>query len=293
MNDGLFIKQAVDFYSSKGTEGSFEILFRALYGKDVTVIRPQDYLIQPSDAQYRVTKDLVVENIDGDINQLVNRTVYQDESSFLPKARGTVTQVERIQRANKDYYVLSLDIGYQRDIDVDGTIFGEFSIHPKTLSVTSIRDIDSSVGGFTSSSTSLDVDSTVGFPQSGELIVDLENGSQITITYTDKTLTQFLNCSGITQEIPSGTEIKSNSYAYGYDDSQKIVKFRVTGVLSDIELQDQNSSFSQLDQKVYPPFQGPAGKVILGMGNLAVRKEILEETSDLRPEPTLWDKLFK
>ena len=102
LNDGLFLKQAVDFYSSKGTEGSFEILFRALYGKDVTVIRPQDYLIQPSDAQYRVTKDLVVEAIDDNINQLVNRTVYQDENSFLPKARGTVTQVERIQRAEKD-----------------------------------------------------------------------------------------------------------------------------------------------------------------------------------------------
>jgi hypothetical protein len=247
LNDGLFIKQAADFYSSKGTEGSFEILFRALYGKDVTVIRPQDYLIQPSDAHYRVTRDLVVENINGNINQLVNRTVYQDESSFLAKARGTVTQVERIQRANKDYYVLSLDIGYQRDIDVDGTIFGEFSIHPKTLCITSIKDVDSSVGGFTPSSTSLDVDSTVGFPQSGKLIVDLENGSQITITYTDKTLTQFLNCSGITQEIPSGTEIKSNFYAYGYDDSQQIVKFRVTGVLSDIELQNQNSSFSAGD----------------------------------------------
>jgi len=247
LNDGLFIKQAVDFYSSKGTEGSFEILFRALYGKDVTVIRPQDYLIQPSDAQYRVTKDLVVESINGDINQLVNRTVYQDENSFLPRARGTVTQVERIQRAEKDYYVLSLDIGYDRDIDVDGTVFGEFSIHPKTLLITDIRDTDSSVGGFTPNFTSLDVDSTVGFPQSGELIVDLENGSQITITYTDKTLTQFLNCTGITQEIPSGTEIKSNVYAYGYDDSQGVVTFRVTGVLSDIVLQNQNSSFSAGD----------------------------------------------
>jgi hypothetical protein len=244
LNDGLFVKQAVDFYSSKGTESSFEILFRALYGQDVTVIRPQDYLIQPSDAQYRITKDLVVETIDGDINQLVNRTVYQDENSFIPKARGTVTQVERIQRAEKDYYVLSLDIGYDRDIDVDGTIFGEFTIHPKTLLITDIRDTDSSVSGFTPNFTSLDVDSTVGFPQSGELLVDLQNGSKLIITYTDKTLTQFLNCSGITQEIPSGTEIKSNVYAYGYDNDQEIVKFRITGVLSDIQLKDQNSLFS-------------------------------------------------
>ena len=244
LNDSIFIKQSVDFYSSKGTEGSFEILFRALYGQDVTVIRPQDYLIQPSDAQYRITKDLVVETIEGDINELVNRTIYQDQNSFLPKARGTVTQVERIQRADKEYYVLSLDIGYQRDIDVDGTIFGEFSIHPKTILITDITDTDPSVAGFSTSLSSLDVDSAVGFPQSGELVVDLQNGTQITITYTDKTLTQFLNCSGINQEIPKGTEIKSNVFSYGYGDSNQVIKFRVTGVLSDLELKDNNTLFS-------------------------------------------------
>jgi hypothetical protein len=244
LNDSIFIKQSVDFYSSKGTESSFEILFRALYGQDVTVIRPQDYLIQPSDAQYRITKDLVVETIEGDINELVNRTIYQDQNSFLPKARGTVTQVERIQRSDKEYYVLSLDIGYQRDIDVDGTIFGEFSIHPKTTLITDITDTDFSVVGFSTSLSTLDVDSTVGFPQSGELVVDLQNGTKITITYTDKTLTQFLNCSGINQEIPKGTEIKSNVFSYGYGDSNQVIKFRVTGVLSDLELKEDNSLFS-------------------------------------------------
>ena len=244
LNDNIFIKQSIDFYSSKGTEDSFEILFRALYGKDVTVIRPQDYLIQPSDAQYRITRDLVVESIDGDINELVNRTIYQDQNSFLPKARGTVSQVERIQRSDKEYYILSLDIGYQRDIDVDGTIFGRFSIHPKTILITDIIDTDSSVSGFSPNLTSLDVDSTVGFPQSGELVVDLQNGSQIIVSYTDKTLTQFLNCSGITQEIPGGTEIKSNVFSYGYGNSNQIIKFRVTGVLSDLELKYNDSLFS-------------------------------------------------
>ena len=116
------------------------------------------------------------------------------------------------KKSDKEYYVLSLDIGYQRDIDVDGTIFGEFSIHPKTILITDITDTDSSVGGFSPNLTSLDVDSTVGFPQSGELVVDLENGSQVIITYTDKTLTQFLNCSGINQEIPKGSEIKSRMF---------------------------------------------------------------------------------
>ena len=239
----IFIKQSVDFYSSKGTDRSFEILFRALYGKDVAVIKPRDYLIQPSDAEYKVTKDLVVEKIDGDINQLLNKTIYQDQNSFISKARGTVTQVEKIQRSDKEYYVLSLDIGYQRDIDVDGTIFGNFTIHPKTLLVSDIKDIDNSVGVFSPNSNALDVDSTVGFPQSGNLVIDLENGSQLLVSYTDKSLNQFFNCTGITQEIPSGTAIKSDVYSYGYDDLQRIIKFRVTGVLSNLNLKDSNSLF--------------------------------------------------
>jgi hypothetical protein len=247
LNQGIFIKQAKDFYASKGTEQSFEILFRALYGKDVEVIRPQEYLIQPSDADYKITKDLVVEVINGNPLELLNKTVYQDENPFLPKARGTVSQVEKIQRADKEYHVLSLDYGYQRDIDVQGTIFGEFSIHPKTLLITDIIDTDINSDNFSPSSTTLDVDSTVGFPQSGELLIDLENGTQLILTYTDKTLTQFLNCSGITQPIPRGLEIKSSSYAYGFSDSEEEIKFRITGVLTDLDIIDKTSLMNSGD----------------------------------------------
>ena len=246
LNDGLFIKQANDFYSSKGTERSFDILFRSLYGKDVKVIRPSEYLIQPSDAYYKRTADLVVVPIEGDLDELINQTIYQDSNTFLPKSTGTVTQVEKIQRGDKEYYVLSLDYEeYQKNIKFDGrSLFGPFSIHPKTLSITEIFDTNPEVGVFNPSSSVIDVDSTVGFPQSGNLLIDLENGSQVTVSYADKTLTQFLNCFGITQPIPSGTEIKTDAYAYGHGNSQQIIKFRVTGVLSDLIIKEKNSRFS-------------------------------------------------
>ena len=65
LNQNIFIKQAKDFYSSKGTDRSFEILFGALYGEPVEVIKPREYLFRPSDVGWRRTKDLVVERIDG------------------------------------------------------------------------------------------------------------------------------------------------------------------------------------------------------------------------------------
>ncbi len=237
LNESLFVKQAIDFYSSKGTDNSFKILFNALYGQNVEVIRPKDYLIQPSDAQYRITSDLVVEAIDGDPENLVNGTLYQDKTEFTDAGQGTITNVEKIRRGDKNYYVISLDSDYNKDIEPIGTVYGKFQIHPKTQVVSNI----------TSGATTIEVDSTVAFVDSnGTLIIDLENGTSLTVTYLSKTLNQFLNCSSINQDIPEGTEIKTNSFAYGYfNDNQ--VKVRILGVLSDLKIPDNTQFYSKGD----------------------------------------------
>ena len=79
LNQNVFIKQAKDFYLSKGTDRSFEILFKALYNEDVSVIKPKDRLFTPSNAEYRITKDIVVEPVTGDPIDLREATLYQDE----------------------------------------------------------------------------------------------------------------------------------------------------------------------------------------------------------------------
>jgi len=239
LNDGLFVKQSKDFYSSKGTDASFKILFSALYGKEVEVIRPRDYLIQPSDAQYRITKDLVIEAIEGDPIDLQNKTLYQDFDGFFKRAEGTISKVEKIVRGNKEYYVLSLDYDYDKDINVSGTVLGEFSIHPTTQTVT-----NTIINAIT-----LDVDSTVGFPPSGELIIELINGTSLTVTYEEKSLNQFYGCSGITQAFSSGQVIRINAFAYGYGDkaATEIIKVRVSGVLSDLDILDKTSFYQKND----------------------------------------------
>jgi hypothetical protein len=235
INENLFIKQSIDFYSSKGTVNSFKILFGALYGEEVEVIRPRDYLIQPSDAQYRITSDLVVEAVEGDPRELVNFTLYQDKNDFINSAQGTITKVEKIRRGDKDYYVISLDSDYDRDIEPTGSIYGKFTIHPKT------KLVSSAVIG----SNTLDVDSTVSFPtKNGNLIIDLENGTSLSVTYTSKTLNQFLGCSGITQDIPESTEIKTDFYASSKD---KSIKVRILGVVSDLTIPEGTRFYSKGD----------------------------------------------
>jgi hypothetical protein len=237
LNESLFIKQSIDFYSSKGTDNSFKILFSALYGKNVEVIRPRDYLIQPSDAQYRITSDLVVQSIEGDPNNLVNETLYQDQTDFINQAQGTITKVEKIRRGDDDYYIISLDSDYDKDIVAEGTIYGKFTVHPNTKTVFNVL----------SGSETIEVDSTVSFPnKNGNLIIDLENGTSLNITYESKTLNQFLGCSGITQDIPDNIVVKTDSYAYGTFGQEKI-KVRILSVLSELRIPENTSFYSKGD----------------------------------------------
>jgi len=236
LNERLFIKQSKDFYSTKGTNTSFEILFRALYGQDVEVIRPRDFLIQASDAQYSITKNLIVEAIEGDPLELENTTLYQDSTSFFNKASGTIVHVEKVSRGDKNFYALKLDYSSAKDINLKGTVLGTFSIHPKTKTVSTIA----------SDSTVINVDSTIGFPDSGTLIVTLSDGNILSIKYGSKSITQFFECSNISQAIPIGQDITLDAYAYAYSGSN-LIKVRITGVLSDLEIQSQNEYYSKGD----------------------------------------------
>lgn len=216
INQKLLISRSKDFYSSKGTISSFEILFKALYGEEVSIINPKDYLFKPSDAEYRITKDIIVEQIQGNPLDLEGKTLYQDQTNISNKSYGAITRVEPITRNNTTYYRLSLDYDYKKDINlVGGTVFGEFSITPKAFSLT----------GITTTNNYIDVDSTIGFPQSGELIV---NGD--IVTYANKNISQFLECSGLTQTYPTKTEVKLNQHAYANNGE---ITVRIVATISD------------------------------------------------------------
>ena len=77
------------------------------------------------------------------------------------RAYAPVTSVENISVGyGKTFYKLSFDGGYDRDIRVDGAVYGQFQPDPTTRVI----------GQVGSGATILTVDSTVGFSKSGELI---------------------------------------------------------------------------------------------------------------------------
>ena len=232
LNQSLFIKQLKDFYNSKGTDSSFVILFKALYGTAPKIIRPRDFLFTPSIADYRKTINLVVEEIDGDPLETLNRVLLQESDGDIDTAYGTIVGVEEIEKNGNEYYVISLDYGYNRDLNVNGTVFGEFSVHSQTQTVENIA-VGASV---------ITVDTTLGFSESGELLV-LFNGDEeaglddeyMIVNYESVNVNQFINVTGVTRPIEAGWTLGMNSYVYSYDEEGEEVRMRVSGVLGELK----------------------------------------------------------
>jgi hypothetical protein len=241
LNQNVFIKQAKDFYRSKGTDYSFEILFRAIYNEDVKIIKPRDFLISPSNAQYRIVDSLIVEPIVGDPENLDNATLYQDEYNFdsnVKKAYAPITSVEKIEVGyGKTFYKLSIDAGYDRDINVDGALYGKFVVEPSTRVI----------GRVSPGSTVLDVDSTVGFGSTGELYFQYPDSSVGVSSYSSKSLTQFYGVTEINSEIADATVVGINTFAYGRSklDQDEIIQVRINSVLGEFNFPDNTKGLLQ------------------------------------------------
>jgi len=237
LNTQNFIYNADSFYTSKGTDQSYEILFRALYGEDVEIIRPSQFLLTPSNADYKVTKDFVVEKLQGDPLELLNLTIYQRETN----ARGSVTNVQQIPYDEYQFYQISIDTGYNRDTDVEGSIFGTFKANPLTKVLENV-----SIGA-----TIINVDSTVDFPEFGRIALLNQTGEEVSVAYSGKTLNQFFNVSGVEEEILNRVDAKLDNYSYAYVgvSTEKEIKVRFTNTLKDF-VQNTPTAYFRKDDTI-------------------------------------------
>ena len=171
-------------------------------------------------------KELVVEAIDGNPEELLNSTVYQEPyEDLLNRAYAPVTSVENISVGyGKTFYRLSFDGGYDRDIRVEGAVYGQFKPDPTTRVI----------GQVGSGATILTVDSTVGFGTTGELLVRYSDTTTGVVSYTSKSLRQFYGVTDLDNTIADGGTVGINTYAYGLSNTDgENILFRITSVLSE------------------------------------------------------------
>ena len=242
LDQNIFIKQSKDFYLSKGTDRGFEILFKALYNENVKIIRPSEFLFTPSNANYKITRDFVVEPISGDPINLELSTLYQDayEGEGINKAYAPITHVEPINvSAGNTFYKLSIDAGFNRDSRVEGSTYGTFVTPPRTRVI----------GEVGAGITVIDVDSTVGFGTNGELYFKYIDNTVGVSSYTSKSLTQFYGVTGVGKTILSGETIGINTFAYGRSvlDYDETIEVRITSVIDSLDYEDSNCFYEPDD----------------------------------------------
>ena len=221
-----FIKEAKTFYQSKGTEESFRILFGVLFGESPKVVDLEKYLIKPSSADNLRRLVILTEVLSGNPLNLEGQTIYKSTDS---NTYATVSEVDVVQRGEKVYYRMRLFYGYGES--PDPPVFGDFVITGNTKNTTSV-----SIGA-----SNIIVDTTIGFPKSGTLTVGNNN-----ISYTDKSINEFLGCSGITEEVGVASTITSSETYYGCEngDLSKKVVFRITGIVSGYKTKVKNAPIS-------------------------------------------------
>ena len=211
------LSRAIDFYTTKGTDTSFKLLFSALFGKDISIIKPQEYLLRPSDNNYFITKNILVEPIKNygvDFSSIKGKTIFQNSENM--EASASIYSLEFRPFNGKNLY----------EIYLDGTSFvNQFKTTKKT-NISKKVPINSDI---------IFVDSTIGFPSSGKLSVKTSNATDpVVITYKDKTDTQFTGVSGVIFELDFGDEIYEENFVYVIQDDGTRLEFRLINVIGEI-----------------------------------------------------------
>jgi len=169
-------------------------------------------------------------------------TLFQDsyEDHNIERAYAPITHVEPINvSAGTTFYRFSMDGGYNRDSRVEGSTYGTFITPPRTRIIGEVG-----VG-----ITVIDVDSTIGFGNTGELHFTYIDNTTGVSSYTSKSLTQFFGLTGIGKTILSGSTIGINTFAYGKSvvDSDETIEVRITSVINSLDYENTNCLFEKGD----------------------------------------------
>ncbi len=176
VTESTIIKRIKDFYSSKGTGRSFQFVIRTLFGVESQVSYPRERIFKPSDAFYTSREIIRAVAITGNPIDLVGQVLYQDADPNDPNVDSARIYVKGVV----EVFTPSGAI-FEIDVDTNNSL-GTF--------VTPYKTVLSQDLGANLTDTTVTVDSTLGWPeQNGKFRIEDE-----IISYTDKTVTQFLGC---------------------------------------------------------------------------------------------------
>lgn len=182
VNQSSLLSNIRDFFQSKGTKLGIQSLFKMIFGDTGTdVSYPGDQIIVPSVSTY--TEDVICRVIPFPETFYSGNEISENPGVLI----GATIQCKSY---NDDVVYGEAVVEYTRAYPLDQTIQYDLLLNEESLIGTIVANPSTFlVQELSTVTTTVNVDSTNGFPDSGVIFIDNEG-----IFYTDKTETNFLNC---------------------------------------------------------------------------------------------------
>jgi hypothetical protein len=120
LNTREFLRNAKAFYTSKGSEASFKFLFRAMYGKEISIFYPETVMLRPSDGRWSQEVSCVVRLVSGDPFSIVGQRISVNSSTT-----NIIRLAKRVKFLRDDYYEIFFEnTGFLR-VEPNYTITGD------------------------------------------------------------------------------------------------------------------------------------------------------------------------
>jgi hypothetical protein len=108
-DERLLLKHIKDFYSAKGSEESLRILFRHLFGKEIDIFYPKDFILKASDGRWKQEISVLVSvssNDKGISTSWLNDKTYQNQTGSISTSKSSTivtgynTQFTHLQKGS-------------------------------------------------------------------------------------------------------------------------------------------------------------------------------------------------
>lgn len=138
------IKYIKQFYQAKGTEKTYEFLFRVLYDTNVEFYYPKVDILRASDGKWILNKTIRIAGLNGNVLfQAAGRRIYQRNSSGTVTAAASVVEVSKYQIGVFPIYEFNLsningsfNTNYPVEIEIENATVIEPKIYRVAASIT-------------------------------------------------------------------------------------------------------------------------------------------------------------
>ena len=152
-DERFLLSHIKDQYLSKGSEASYKLLFKLLYGKNVRILYPAEQRLIPSDGNWNQNTTIFVKVLFGDASTIEGKTVEIEQADTIlrvgiKKNERLTGDINNIQFVGENLYELFLDKKIYGNINIGDLIRYKDLFKAEVLATTSTVKIYSGGSGF-------------------------------------------------------------------------------------------------------------------------------------------------